>query len=82
MGRCPQLLVITGIVVATFVYTAINATNVYVRPDGSTLLAKSAAASKTEIAFIFIFGFVMSCGYTPLQALYCRIRKCRVLRLD
>jgi Na+/melibiose symporter-like transporter len=42
---------------------------VYTAPDG-TLLAKSSAASKAEIAFIFIFGFVISCGYTPLQALY------------
>lgn len=69
-GRRPQLLVSTGIIVGIFcIITAINATNVYTGPDG-TLLAKSSSASKAEIAFIFIFGFVISAGYTPLQALY------------
>ena len=69
-GRRPQLLVSTGIIVGIFcIITAINATNVYTAPDGTTL-AKSSSASKAEIAFIFIFGFVISAGYTPLQALY------------
>ncbi|UKZ74775.1 hypothetical protein TrVFT333_002445 [Trichoderma virens FT-333] len=69
-GRRPQLLVSTGIIVSIFcIVTAINATNVYAGPDG-TLLAKSSSASKAEIALIFIFGFVISAGYTPLQALY------------
>ena len=69
-GRRPQLLVSTGIIVGIFcIITAINATNVYTDPSG-VILAKSSAASKAEIAFIFIFGFVISAGYTPLQALY------------
>ena len=69
-GRRPQLLVSTGIIVGIFcIVTAINATNVYTTTDG-TLLAKSSSASKAEIALIFIFGFVISAGYTPLQALY------------
>jgi MFS family permease len=69
-GRRPQLLVSTGLIVGIFcIITAINATNVYTDPSG-VLLSKSSAAAKAEIAFIFIFGFVISCGYTPLQALY------------
>jgi len=48
---------------------AINATNIITAPDG-TMTAKSSAAAKAEIAFIFIFGFVFSAGFTPLQALY------------
>lgn len=69
-GRRPQLLVSTGIIVGIFcIIIAINATNVYTDAAG-TMLARSAAASKAEIAFIFIFGFVISAGYTPLQALY------------
>ena len=51
------------------IVTGINTTIVYTGPDG-TMMVKSSAASKAEIAFMFIFGFVMSCGYTPLQALY------------
>lgn len=69
-GRRPQLLASTGIIVGIFcIITAINATNVYTAPDG-TYLAKSSSASKAEIAFIFVFGFVISAGYTPLQSLY------------
>jgi hypothetical protein len=69
-GRRPQLLVSTGIIVGIFcIITAINATNVYTAADG-TLLAKSSIASKAEIAFIFLFGFVICAGYTPLQSLY------------
>jgi MFS family permease len=69
-GRRPQLLVCTGMVVGIFVIvTALNATNTYTDATG-TILAKSSASSKAEIAMIFIFGFVMSAGYTPLQALY------------
>jgi len=69
-GRRPQLLVTTAMVVAIFcIVTAINATNVYTDSTG-TIMSKSSSAAKAEIAFIFIFGFVFSCGYTPLQALY------------
>jgi MFS family permease len=70
-GRRPQLLVSTGIIVGIFcIITAINATNVYTDPITNEMLARSSSASKAEIAFIFIFGFVISAGYTPLQALY------------
>jgi MFS family permease len=69
-GRRRQLLVsTTGIVIIFCIITALNATNTYTTPDG-TILAKSSASSKAEIAFIFIFGFVYSAGWTPLQALY------------
>jgi MFS family permease len=69
-GRRRQLLVsTTGIVIIFCIITALNATNTYTAPDG-TILAKSSASSKAEIAFIFIFGFVYSAGWTPLQALY------------
>lgn len=69
-GRRPQLLVSTGSVVAIFVVIlALNAVNVYTGPDGLPA-AKSDTTAKAEIAVIFIFGFVYSAGYTPLQALY------------
>ena len=69
-GRRPQLLTSTFIVVCIFCCVcAINATNIITAPDG-TMTAKSSAAAKAEIALIFIFGFVFSAGYTPLQALY------------
>jgi MFS family permease len=69
-GRRPQLLVSTAIVIALFCcIIALNATNVYSNAEGF-LTAKPSAASKAEIAVIFIFWFVMSCGYPPLQALY------------
>jgi MFS family permease len=69
-GRRRGLLVsTTGIVIIFCIITALNATNTYTAADG-TILAKSSASSKTEIAFIFIFGFVYSAGWTPLQALY------------
>jgi MFS family permease len=69
-GRRRQLLVsTTGIVIIFCIITALNATNTYTTSDG-TILAKSSASSKAEIAFIFIFGFVYSAGWTPLQALY------------
>lgn len=68
-GRRPQLLVSTGAVVAIFVIvTALNATNIVV-VDG-TQTAKNSAQAKAEIAILFIFGFVFSAGYTPLQTLY------------
>lgn len=69
-GRRPQLLVSTGIIVILFVIiTAVNATNIYTDAAGVTQ-SKSASLAKLEIAVIFIFGFVISAGYTPLQALY------------
>lgn len=69
-GRRPQLLVSTGLIVGIFcIITAINATNVYTDSAG-VLTSRSGAVANAEIAFIFIFGFVISAGYTPLQALY------------
>ncbi|MCJ1314420.1 hypothetical protein MMC25_008102 [Agyrium rufum] len=69
-GRRPQLLTSIGIVVIIFVLiTALNATNIAYDSTG-TLTAKNGGQAKAEIAFIFIFGFVISCGFTPLQALY------------
>ena len=70
-GRRPQLLVSTGIIVVLFVIiTAVNATNIYTDPLDGVVKAKSSSLAKLEIAVIFIFGFVISAGYTPLQALY------------
>lgn len=77
-GRRPQLLVSTGCVVFIFVIVcALVATNLVNGPDGKprvdesgTPLIKSSGQAKAVIAFIFIFGFIISAGYTPLQQLY------------
>lgn len=77
-GRRPQLLVSTGIVVFIFILVcALDATNLRNGPDGKPLtddsgtpLIKKPGQAKTVIALIFIFGFVFSAGYTPLQQLY------------
>lgn len=77
-GRRPQLLVSTGICVGIFcIVCALVATNVVNGPDGKpkvddtgTPLIKSSSQAKAVIAFIFIFGFIFSAGYTPLQQLY------------
>lgn len=77
-GRRPQLLVSTGIIVIIFVLvTALNATNLvkgadgqYEKTDDGTFVIKRPGQAKAIIALIFIFGFVISAGYTPLQALY------------
>ncbi|RDW89667.1 putative MFS lactose protein [Coleophoma cylindrospora] len=69
-GRRPQLLISTSIVVVIFaVILVLNATNVATLADG-TIVAKSPAKAKAEIAMIFIFGFVFSLGWTPMQGLY------------
>jgi MFS family permease len=69
-GRRRGLLVsTTGIVIIFCIITALNATNTYTAAD-DTILPKSSASSKAEIAYILIFGFVYSAGWTPLQALY------------
>jgi MFS family permease len=69
-GRRPQLLVSTSMVTCIFVIIlALNATNIQTAADG-TITAKNSGQAKAEIAIIFIFGFVISAGYTPLQALY------------
>ncbi|KAH7402711.1 MFS lactose permease-like protein [Pyrenochaeta sp. MPI-SDFR-AT-0127] len=77
-GRRPQLLVSTALLVAIFaIVCALVATNLVTGPDGKpvlgadqTPLIKRPNQAKAVIAFIFIFGFVYSTGYTPLQQLY------------
>lgn len=58
--------------------TALNATNILTDPgtglpvtdDTGTPIAISQARSRGIIAVVFVFGFVYSAGFTPLQALY------------
>lgn len=77
-GRRPQLLVSTACVVVIFsIVCALVATNLVNGPDGQPLkdaggtpLIKRPGQAKAVIAFIFIFGFIFSAGYTPLQQLY------------
>lgn len=77
-GRRPQLLVSTGMVVCIFaIVCALVATNLVNGKDGKpmldsggTPLIKRPSQAKAVIAFLFIFGFIFSAGYTPLQQLY------------
>lgn len=77
-GRRPQLLVSTAICIGIFcIVIALVATNVVNGPDGKprvddtgTPMIKNSGQALAVIAFIFIFGFVFSAGYTPLQQLY------------
>jgi MFS family permease len=77
-GRRPQLLVSTACLVLIFaVVCALVATNLkknaageYVYDVNQTPEIKRPGQAKAVIAFIFIFGFVYSIGYTPLQQLY------------
>lgn len=77
-GRRPQLLVSTACLVVVFaIVCALVATNMkrgpdgqYVYDDDQTPQIKRPAQAKAVIAFIFIFGFIYSTGYTPLQQLY------------
>lgn len=77
-GRRPQLLVSTGTIVIIFaIVCALVATNIKNGPDGKPLtdeygtpLIKRPSQAKAIIAMIFVFGFVFSAGYTPLQQLY------------
>ncbi|GES63208.1 MFS lactose permease [Aspergillus terreus] len=70
VGRRPQLLVSTGIIVVLFaIVAALNATNVVTDADG-TAVAKSGVVARAQIAMIFLFGFVYSAGWTPNQAMY------------
>lgn len=69
-GRRFQLLASTALCSCMFVLIlALNATNLETDAQGD-VIAKNAAQSKALIAIIFIFGFVYSAGYTPLQAMY------------
>ncbi|KAL2846317.1 general substrate transporter [Aspergillus pseudodeflectus] len=72
VGRRPQLLTSTSIIVFLFVIiTALNATNVTVdEAGGGGVVAKSGVTARAQIAMIFIFGFVYSAGWTPNQAMY------------
>lgn len=74
-GRRPQLLVSIAIVILFFVLiAALNATNLLPDPNsektGHKYIAKSPNQAKAIIAIIFLFGFVFSAGWTPLQGLY------------
>ncbi|KAL4805765.1 general substrate transporter [Aspergillus unguis] len=70
VGRRPQLLISTSIMVFLFaIITGLNATNVVDGEDGS-VVAKSGITARAQIAMIFIFGFVYSAGWTPNQAMY------------
>lgn len=73
-GRRPQLLISIGIVICLFsIVCALNATNLLPNPDktaSTKFVAKSPTSAQALIAMIFIFGFVFSAGWTPLQALY------------
>lgn len=73
-GRRPQLLVSIGIVIVFFVLiAALNATNLMPNPDTTSedkIIAKNPSQARAIIAIIFLFGFVFSAGWTPLQALY------------
>ncbi|EOD52415.1 putative mfs lactose protein [Neofusicoccum parvum] len=78
-GRRKQLLTATFIITLIFVaVTALNATNILTDPDtglpvtddSGTPIAISQTRSKGVIAVVFVFGFVYSAGFTPLQALY------------
>jgi MFS family permease len=74
-GRRPQLLVSIGIVIIFFVLIiALNATNLVPNPSTAKgepkWIAKKPSQAQAIIAMIFLFGFVFSAGWTPLQALY------------
>jgi MFS family permease len=77
-GRRPQLLVSTGCLVFIFaIACALVATNLkkdgngeYVYDEDMIPVIKRAGQAKAVIALFFIFGFVYSTGYTPLQQLY------------
>jgi MFS family permease len=74
-GRRPQLLISTSLICVLFLIILIlNALNTITITDPATSLqttiAKSAAASRAEIAMIFLFSFVFAVGWTPMQGLY------------
>jgi MFS family permease len=77
-GRRPQLLVSTALLVVIFAIVCVlvatnlkkNAAGEYVYDVNKTPEIKRPGQAKAVIAFIFIFGFVYSTGYTPLQQLY------------
>jgi hypothetical protein len=63
-------MVATSIAAGLFVIIMVlNAVNVV--PDESGVpMAKSAITARAQIAMIFVFGFVYSCGWTGNQAMY------------
>lgn len=77
-GRRPQLLVSTACLVIIFsIVSALVATNLQkdengqlIMDEGNTPAIKRPAQAKAVIAMFFLFGFIYSTGYTPLQQLY------------
>lgn len=77
-GRRPQLLVSTACLVVVFsIVCALVATNLRKDAAGNVKLdpnntpeIKSMGQARAAIAMFFIFGFIYSTGYTPLQQLY------------
>ncbi|PQE28611.1 MFS lactose permease protein [Rutstroemia sp. NJR-2017a WRK4] len=74
-GRRPQLLISTSLICVLFliilILNALNTTTITDPTTSSkTTIAKSAAASRAEIAMIFLFSFVFAVGWTPMQGLY------------
>jgi len=78
-GRRPQLLVSTACLVIIFsVVAALVATNLVKDENGELIMdektntpaIKRQGQAKAVIAMFFIFGFIYSTGYTPLQQLY------------
>ncbi|KAM3083404.1 hypothetical protein ACMFMG_004055 [Clarireedia jacksonii] len=74
-GRRPQLLISTSLICILFLIILIlNALNTHTIIDPTIssriTVAKSAAASRAEIAMIFLFSFVFAVGWTPMQGLY------------
>lgn len=70
-GRRNQFLISIACIVVLFTLVlALNATNLATDPKTGDAIAKNPTQARAEIAMIFIFGFVFSCGFTPLQGLY------------
>ena len=70
-GRRPQMMVATSIIACLFIIIMVlNAVNITDHDAEGHAIAKSAAMAKAEIAMIFIFGFVYSCGWTGNQTMY------------
>ncbi|EAT91578.2 hypothetical protein SNOG_00083 [Parastagonospora nodorum SN15] len=67
-GRRPQLLVSTACLVVIIAIK--DAMGQYIYDANKTPQIKSNAQARAVIAFVFLFGFVYSTGYTPLQQLY------------
>lgn len=70
-GRRPQLLVSTSVAAGLFIIIMVlNAVNITDQDESGRPVAKSGPMARAEIAMIFIFGFVYSCGWTGNQTMY------------